>query len=112
MSIRLLFDQNLSPKLVSRLGDLFPNSDHLDLLGLGAADDVSVWEHAKDNDFVVVTKDSDFADLSVFRGFPPKVVWIRRGNCSTNDIEEILRKHCGEIEDLKTDEISGILTLY
>lgn len=112
MSAKLLFDQNLSPKLINRLTDLFPNSDHLDWLGLGAAEDVSVWEHAKQNDFVVVTKDADFADLSVFRGFPPKVIWIRRGNCSTNDIEELLREHKSEIEDLITDSTSGILTLF
>lgn len=86
MSVKLLFDQNLSPKLARRLADLHSNSDHLDLLGLGTADDVLVWEHARRYDFVVVTKDADFADMSVLRGFPPKVVWIRRGNCSTSDI--------------------------
>ena len=112
MSVKLLFDQNLSPKLVKRLENIYPNSDHLDLLGLGTADDVLVWEHARQNDFVVVTKDADFADLSVLRGFPPKVVWLRRGNCSTNDIEEILRDHQAEIEDLATDSTSGILTLF
>ncbi len=87
MSLNLLFDQNLSPKLIRQLEDLYPNSNHLELLGLGTADDETIWEHAKQNDFVVVTKDADFADLSVFRGFPPKVIWIRRGNCSTNDIK-------------------------
>ena len=112
MSVKLLFDQNLSPKLIRRLSDLYPNSDHLDLLGLGTADDTLVWEQAKDNDFVVVTKDADFADLSVLRGFPPKVVWLRRGNCSTNDIEEILRDHNSEIEDLALGSASGILTLF
>ncbi len=112
MSVKLLFDQNLSPKLVKRLSDLYPNSDHLDLLGLGTAEDILVWEHAKDNDFVVVTKDADFADLSVLRGFPPKVVWIRRGNCSTANIEEILRDHNSDIEDLAADSTSGILTLF
>lgn len=112
MSVKLLFDQNLSPKLIKRFADLYPNSDHLDLLGLGTADDALVWEHTKRNDFVVVTKDADFADLSVLRGFPPKVVWIRRGNCSTGDIEEILRDHNLEIEDLAADLASGILTLF
>ena len=112
MSVKLLFDQNLSPKLVKRLADLYPNSDHLDLLGLGTADDILVWEHAKRNNLVVVTKDADFADLSVLRGFPPKVVWLRRGNCSTNDIKEILRDHYAEIENLVTDSASGILTLF
>ena len=112
MRVKLLFDQNLSPKLVKRLSDKYPNSDHLDLLGLGTAEDALVWEHAKDNGFVVVTKDADFADLSVLRGFPPKVVWIRRGNCSTADIEKLLRRHSSEIEDLATDTTSGILTLF
>ena len=74
MSAKLLFDQNLSPKLINRLADLYPNSDHLDLLGLGTADDALVWEHARRNGFLVITKDADFADLSVLRGFPPKVV--------------------------------------
>ena len=112
MSVKLLFDQNLSPKLVKHLSDIYPHSDHLDLLGLGTADDVLVWEHSRSNDFFVVTKDADFADLSVLRGFPPKVVWIRRGNCSTANIEEILRDHNAEIEDLATDSTSGILTLF
>ncbi len=95
-----------------RLSDIYPNSDHLDLLGLGTAEDTLVWEHAKDNGFVVVTKDADFADLSVLRGFPPKVVWIRRGNCSTTDIENLLRDHNSEIEDLAADSTLGILTLF
>ena len=112
MSVKLLFDQNLSPKLVKRLSDFYPNSDHLDLLILGTAEDTLVWEHAKDNGFVVVTKDADFADLSVLRGFPPQVVWIRRGNCSTTDIENLLRDHHSEIEDLAADSTSGILTLF
>lgn len=112
MSVKLLFDQNLSPKLIKKLADSYPNSDHLDLLGLGTADDILVWEHAKANDFVVITKDADFADLSVLRGFPPKVVWIRKGNCSTAAIEEILRDHNVKIEDLATDSTSGILTLF
>jgi predicted nuclease of predicted toxin-antitoxin system len=112
VSVKLLFDQNLSPKLITRLADLYPNSEHLDLLGLGTADDVLVWEHAKRNDFVVVTKDADFADLSVLRGFPPKVVWIRRGNCSTADIENLLRDHNLVIQDLATDSTSGILTVF
>ena len=112
MSVKLLFDQNLSPKLIKRLSDLYPNSNHLDLLGLGTAEDTLVWDYAKDNDFVVVTKDADFADLSVLRGFPPKVVWIRRGNCSTTDIENLLRDNNAEIEDLTTDLTPGILTLF
>ena len=112
MSAKLLFDQNLSPKLITRFADLYPNSNHLDLLGLGTADDVIVWEYAKQNNFLIVTKDADFSDLSVLRGFPPKIIWIRRGNCSTDSIEEILQLHSNEIENLIADEIFGTLTLF
>lgn len=112
MSARLLFDQNLSPKLIKRLADLYPNSDHLNMIELGTADDITVWEHAKRNNFVIITKDADFADLSVLRGFPPKVVWIRRGNCSTANIAEILCDHNAKIKDLQTDLSAGILTLF
>jgi predicted nuclease of predicted toxin-antitoxin system len=112
LSVKLLFDQNLSPKLVERLADLYPNSNHLDLLGLGTADDVLVWKHAKNNDFVIVTKDADFADLSMLRGFPPKVVWIRRGNCSTDDITDILRNNKEGIEEVVTNSTLGVLTLF
>jgi predicted nuclease of predicted toxin-antitoxin system len=112
VSAKLLFDQNLSPKLITQLSDSYQNSDHLDLLGLGTADDAVVWEYARRNGFVVVTKDADFADLSVLRGFPPKVVWIRRGNCSTDDIADILRNHKEDIEELVTNSTLGILTLF
>ncbi|CAN5407336.1 DUF5615 family PIN-like protein [soil metagenome] len=112
MNAKLLFDQNLSPKLITRLADLYPNSAHLDLLGLGTATDLAVWKYAKENEFAIVTKDADFADLSILRGFPPKIIWIRRGNCSTNNIEEVLRNHKDEIESLVADEVFGILTLF
>ncbi len=70
-----------TPTLLRRLADLYPNFDQLNLLGLGTADHKLLWEHARDNDLVLITKDADFADLSVIHGFPPKVVWRRTGNC-------------------------------
>ena len=76
--MKLLFDQNLSPKLIKSLEDVFPNSNHVFPLGLDEADDTRVWEYAQQNDFTLVTKDADFGDLSILRGFPPKVIWIRR----------------------------------
>jgi predicted nuclease of predicted toxin-antitoxin system len=91
--VKLLFDQNLSPRLVDRLVDLFPDSSHVSLLGLSKASDRVVWDHAGEHEFVIVSKDSDFSDLSVVRGYPPKVIWIRRGNCATREIELILRQN-------------------
>lgn len=110
--MKLLFDQNLSPRLVNRLADLYPDSQHVSFIGLDQADDRAVWEYANQNDFTVVTRDSDFSELSVLRGFPPKVIWIRRGNCSTNQIEEILRSHNQAIIQFSEDPNLGVLALY
>ena len=65
--MKLLFDQNLSPKLVHRLADLFPGSGHVQSVGLGCADDDQVWEHTRLNGFTIVTKDADYNNLSVLR---------------------------------------------
>ncbi|MFB2979897.1 DUF5615 family PIN-like protein [Microseira sp. BLCC-F43] len=77
----LLFDQNLSPRLVDRLADIYPGSVHVDAIGLPTAPDREVWEFARQYDYIIVTKDADFSELSLLLGFPPKVIWIRRGNC-------------------------------
>jgi len=60
---------------------------------------------------MIVTKDADFSELSLLLGFPPKVLWIRRGNCSTRDIEILLRDNYEAIAALSDDPNSGILTL-
>jgi predicted nuclease of predicted toxin-antitoxin system len=81
--VKLLFDQNLSHRLVKALASEFPESVHVRDVGLEKALDEPVWEYAKANSFVIVSKDSDFHQRSFLFGHPPKVVWIRRGNCST-----------------------------
>jgi predicted nuclease of predicted toxin-antitoxin system len=109
--MKLLFDHNLSPRLANRLADLFPESTHLYALGMDQTDDREVWNYAQTNDFTIVTRDSDYNELLVLRGFPPKVIWIRRGNCSTNEIETILRSHLIDIQTLASEATLGILTL-
>ena len=88
--MNLLFDENLSPHLVERLADVYPESRHVSGVELGAAQDSSVWEYAKEHGFAIVSKDSDFAERSVLES-RPKVIWIRLGNCSTSEIEGKLR---------------------
>lgn len=85
--MKLLFDQNLLPYLVVRLADLFPGSRHVRDVGLERADDETVWRHALNHGFAIVSKDSDFQERSQLAGSAPRVVWIRRGNCSTTEIE-------------------------
>ena len=90
--MKLLFDQNLSYKLVKRLSDLYPGSEHVRQVGLDEADDTAVWDYAKDNGLVIVSKDEDFHQRSFLLGSPPKVVWLRLGNCTTQDIGNTLRQ--------------------
>ncbi|MCX6057584.1 MAG: DUF5615 family PIN-like protein [Chloroflexi bacterium] len=108
----LLFDQNLSPRLVEHLADIYPDSVHVFSLGLGEAMDINIWQYARDHDYMIVTKDPDFSEFGIIKGFPPKIIWIRRGNCSTQDIEMILRDNFRSINSLSADEESGILTLF
>lgn len=110
--MKLLFDHNLPARLVSRLSDLFPDSAHVFTIGLDRASDLEIREYARREDLVIVTKDVDFSDLCVLRGFPPKVIWIRRGNCSANDLEQLLREHHLQIEALDEDSLIGVLTLF
>jgi len=110
--VKLLFDHNLSPRLIRRLAELYPDSNHVYLLGFDRADDQAVWELARREGYLIVTKDADFSDLCMLFGFPPKVIWIRRGNCKNKDIEAILRRHIDEIRALDADQFIGVLTLY
>ena len=89
--MKLLFDHNLSHKLVGRLADVFPGSEHVRNLDLHRADDAEVWEYARTNELAIVSKDEDFHQMSFVHGPPPKVVWARLGNCRTSDIEHLLR---------------------
>jgi predicted nuclease of predicted toxin-antitoxin system len=90
--MKLLFDENLSPKLPNRLSDIFPNSLHVRDVGMKATIDPIVWDYAKDNNLMIVSKDADMHDLSLVFGNPPKVIWLRLGNCSTLQIENLLRR--------------------
>lgn len=101
--MRLLFDQNLSHRLKDLLKDLFPESLHVRDAGPGASDDWAVWEYAKANFFTIASKDSDFRQLSFAYGQPPKVIWIRRGNCTTTQIVAILRDGHKDIVDFIED---------
>jgi predicted nuclease of predicted toxin-antitoxin system len=109
--MKLLFDENLSHKLVRLLADLFPNSIHVREVGLKAADDPVVWEYAKNNGLMIVSKDSDMHQRSFVFGYPPKVIWVRLGNCSTSDVEQLLRRHFAAIKAFYEDDYASFLSL-
>jgi len=110
--LKLLFDQNLSPDLADRLANLYPGSKHVYRIGLDRASDLEVWNAPRDQGFAIASQDADFSDLSGLFGFPPKVIWIRRGNCSTREIEAILRLHFEAVTSLNEDPNLGILALF
>lgn len=80
--MKLLLDENLSRRIVPLLQAKYPGSSQIALLHLAAATDREIWEYARANDFVIVTRDSDFHELGTLYGAPPKVIWLKTGNQS------------------------------
>mgnify|MGYP001567600077 FL=1 len=110
--MKLLFDQNLSYRLVQALNDLYPGSTHVRLVGMERSDDDAIWRYARDNGFVIVTRDADFNERSVMQGYPPKIVWIKSGNSSSEYILAILKRHHDVLSVFGEDTDSGCLELY
>jgi predicted nuclease of predicted toxin-antitoxin system len=94
--MRLLFDQNLSHHLTSRLSDIYECA-HVREVGLQEAADLAIWEYAKAHGYTIVSKDSDFQQRSLLHGAPPKFIWLRVGNCSVSRIESLLRSYSAMI---------------
>ena len=109
--MKLLVDENLPPRLVHDLADLFPDSAHVDSLGLGSTPDALIWEYAKAHAFIFVTKDKDFANLSIARGAPPKVILLQMGNCSTAKLARIIRNSAIRLSDFENDPKHSLLML-
>jgi predicted nuclease of predicted toxin-antitoxin system len=109
--VKLLFDQNLSYRLVAILDDIYPGSVHVRDINLATADDGIVWEHARNHGLTIVSKDSDFHQRSFLFGPPPKVIWIQKGNCATSAIEKILRGHREDLRQFINDADAAFLTL-
>jgi predicted nuclease of predicted toxin-antitoxin system len=109
--VKLLFDENLSPRLVHLMAELFPGSTHVRDIGLASADDESVWTYANRHNFVIVSKDSDFHQRSFVKGAPPKVIWLRCGNCGTQEISNILQRYQADFELFANDPQAAFLEI-
>ncbi len=109
--MKLLFDQNLSGALVRKLSDLFPGSAHVKDLDLSKVHDQTVWDFARQHEFTIVSKDSDFQQLSLYFGAPPKVIWLRVGNCPTSRIERLIRDRSVEVHTFAADPRQSLLVL-
>jgi predicted nuclease of predicted toxin-antitoxin system len=109
--VKLLFDENLSPRLVELLADVFPGSAHVRDVGLASATDADVWAYAKLNALTIVSKDADFRQVSFLHGQPPKVVWLHVGNRSTAGIQSLVRAHVADLLAFDADPVAALLVL-
>lgn len=109
--MKLLFDQNLSPRLPRLLADIYAESVHVREIGLRDASDAEIWEYAKANGYAIVSKDSDFQQRSLLDGQPPKFIWLRVGNCTVARTESLLRKHSVAIHTFDLDQSKSHLML-
>lgn len=109
--MKLLLDENLSDRIIHRIVNLYPGSEHVKMLGLINTDDAVIWEYAKVNGFVIVSKDSDFHQRSLLYGYPPKFIYLRVGNCPSSKITQILRDNSNTIVQFENSETESLLVL-
>ena len=109
--MKLLVDENLPPRLAIDLADLFPESIHVNLVGLGSTPDTLIWDYAKEHGFAFLTKDKDFANLSLALGAPPKVILLLIGNCSAAELARVIRNNAVRFSDFDGDGRRSLLIL-
>ncbi|MBF2098385.1 MAG: DUF5615 family PIN-like protein [Gloeomargaritaceae cyanobacterium C42_A2020_066] len=109
--MKLLLDENLSDRIIQRIVNLYPDSEHVKALGLIHTDDGLIWEYAKVNSFVIVSKDADFHQRSLLYGHPPKFIYLRVGNCPTSKVAQVLRDNLGTITQFINSISESILVL-
>lgn len=109
--MKLLFDQNISFRILKKLPEAYSGSSHVKSEGLMNASDLEIWEFAKRHQYIIVTQDSDFNDLYLLKGFPPKILWFQTNNLRTEDLALILATRQDDVlEFIDSDEL-GCLEL-
>ena len=109
--MKLLFDENLSDRIAQRILDLYPDSAHVKQHNLIRADDQSIWNFARDNGYMIVSKDADFHQLGFVVGHPPKILYLRMGNASTAAIVDRLRRDIASIQDFGADGEGSVFVI-
>ena len=110
--MKLLIDQNISRKIIPLISEKFPNSSQVYILGLQEASDIEIWDYAKKNDYSIVSKDSDFHELGLLYGIPPKIIWLQCGNVTNQFIAELILKNAEDIIEFLSDKNSLCLEIY
>lgn len=109
--MKLLFDANVSHKLVRRVAAEYPDSAHVREVGLRGAADPQIWDYARANALIIVSKDTDFRERSYVEGSPPKVIWLDVGNAGTGAIASLLQRERERIERFHAQEEASLLIL-
>ena len=109
--MKLLFHENLSPKLPHLFAAQFPGSAHVRECALKGHTDEEIWDYASANGFTIISKDSDFSQRSLLSGTTAKVIWLRIGNCTREDLTALLHAHVQEIQAFVLDSTQCVLIL-
>jgi predicted nuclease of predicted toxin-antitoxin system len=109
--MKLLLDENLSPKLIPQILVAYPGSLYIANCGFRKSLDLDVWNIARIHGFALVSKDSDFYNYSILMGHPPKAIWLRVGNCTTASIVDLLLAAKERMEEFDQDPIESCLVL-
>lgn len=109
--MNLLFDQNISFRIIKKLHEVFPDCEQDTNLGLTNLPDIDIWEYARVNNYCIVTFDSDFIDISSLKGFPPKIIWLRLGNTSTEEVSQRIRNASERINLFLDNKAIGFLKI-
>lgn len=110
--MKFLFDQNISHRILKLIPEKYFGSTTVKNERLTNAPDREIWEYAKSNDYIIVTQDSDFNDLSSLYGFPPKIIWIRTGNLKTQSLADILLNYNEDIIKFMNDSNYGCFEIF
>ena len=110
--MKLLLDQNISHKILKDINQEFPKSNHVYKINMHLSSDQDIWDYAQKNDFVIVTQDSDFHERSLIYGYPPKILWLRTGNTSTENIKNLLLKNSQKIKVFYTNKELSCFIIY
>jgi len=109
--VKLLFDQNISPRILKFLTAELPDCQQVRFAGLEDAADIDIFQYAKKNNYAIVTFDSDFVDLNALLGTPPKIIWINTGNLTTKNVTELILKNTLVIKEYLESDSDEIMEL-
>lgn len=110
--MKFLFDQNISYRILNKLSEIYQGSSHVVIEGLKNASDFEIWEYAKEHLFTLVTFDSDFNDIYLLKGFPPKILWFQTGNLRTEEIAQIFDNQESVLANFIKEDDSGCMHLF